>query len=99
MSQSKRLPLAEVRVACGRCFLSVAGIAVAMETDPCREISIPEALLEPIPQHELDNAYIGGKAAKDLPIEVVRYFRGDSWTPKMLDYVADKINKAVENGL
>ena len=84
--------LAEVLFTCGRHYLNVAGIAVAMEGDPCREM-LPEECLEPISKEELENATIGGTPARDLPIGTVRFFRGDKWTKKMLEYAADQINK------
>lgn len=87
-------PLAEARVCCGRHCLFVAGIAVAMEGDKCRDGTIPEDVLPPIPREELEQATIGDKRAIDLPIDVVRFFRGDNWTPRMLQWVADRINAA-----
>lgn len=86
--------LAEVRLSTGRQYLSVAGVVVAMEGDPCRDSDLPESILPPIPEQELATATIGGKPAKNLPIELVRFFRGDNWTPAMLEYVAQKINEA-----
>jgi len=85
--------IAEVGLSCGRYYLSVAGIVLAMEGDKCRDASLPESVLSPIPQDELEYATIGGKPVKDLPIETVRFFRGDCWNKKMLDYVAKKINE------
>lgn len=86
--------IAEVRCTCGRMVLFVAGIALAMEGDKCRDGSLPESVLEPIPEEELARATIGGKPVKDMPIEVVRFFRGDYWTGPMLEYVAGRINAA-----
>lgn len=86
--------IAEVRCCCGRLVLFVAGIAVAMQGDKCRDSTIPEELLDPIPQHELETAMIGDKRASELPIHVVRFFRGDSWNEAMLEYVAKTINEA-----
>jgi hypothetical protein len=90
------MPLAEVLLSCGRQYLSVAGFAVAMEGDKCRDSHMPESVLPPIPPEELEHARIGDKMAKDLPIDLVRFFRGDNWTPAMLEYVADKINEAAK---
>ena len=87
-------PIAEVRCTCGRNVLFVAGFALAMEGDACRDGSLPESVLPPIPERELASATIGGKPAKELPIEAIRFFRGDGWTGEMLRYVADKINAA-----
>lgn len=84
--------LAEVRLGSGRFYLSVAGVVVAMEGDPCRDSELPEEVLPPIPIEELEHATIGGKSIIDIPINVVRFFRRDKWTSKMLEYVADKIN-------
>lgn len=92
------MPLAEVRLSCGRCYLSVAGIAVAMEGDKCRDGNMPEEVLPPIPEHELEHAMIGDQRAKDLPIGVVRFFRGDCWDEKMLEHAAKVINEAAEKG-
>lgn len=39
----KNKPLAEVRLACGRKYLSVGGIALAMETDVCRDVHFFES--------------------------------------------------------
>lgn len=85
--------LAEVKFSCGRHYLSVAGIAVALEGDRCRG-KLPEEVLPPIPPEELEHATIGGKPAKDMPVDLVRFFRGDNWTEKMLRYTADRINEA-----
>ena len=90
--------LAEVKFSCGRSYLSVAGIAVAMEGDRCRDSGMPEGVLPPIPPEELEHATIGDKRAKDLPIEMVRFFRGDNWTEQMLQWAADKINAAAADG-
>lgn len=84
--------IAEVRSSCGRRYLRVAGIAAAMEGDPCRDGNMPESVLPPIPPEELDAATIGGKPAKDMPVDEVRCFRGENWTVEMLQYAADKIN-------
>jgi hypothetical protein len=84
--------IADVSLCCGRCVLFVAGFAVAMEGDKCRTSRIPEEYLPPIPKEELESVTIGGKPAGELPIGVVRFFRGDNWTTKMLEYVAEKIN-------
>lgn len=92
------MAIAEVRFACGRHYLSVAGIAVAMEGDKCRDSEFPEEVMPPIPEEELEHAMIGDKRAKDLPIEMVRWFRGDCWTEKMLEYAAQKINAAEAAG-
>ena len=90
-------PLAVVLFGCGRLYLSVAGIAVAMEGDKCRDSHMPESVLPPIPEEELAQASIGGKPAKDMPLDVVRFFRGDNWNKAMLEWAADRINaKALE---
>ena len=91
----QREPIAEVRLTCGRNVLFVAGFAIAMEGDRCRDGTIPASVLPPIPERELATATIGGKPAKDMPSEVARFFRGDYWTPGMLEYVAAKINEAL----
>lgn len=91
--------LAETRVCCWRHFLFVAGVAVAMEGDPCRDGDLPEEVLLPIPADEMERATIDGKPIKDMPTDVVRVCRGDNWTPKMLDYVAAKINAAAKEGV
>ena len=83
--------IAEVSLSCGRYHLNIAGLPIVMEGDVCRLV-LPEECFEPIPKQELEHATIGDKSAKDLPIDVVRFFRGDNWTEKMLRYVADKIN-------
>src|SRR5437868_2791622 len=82
-------PLAHVGLSTGRHYLTIAGVIVAMEGDPCRDANLPESILPPIPAAELEQATIGGKPAKDLPINVVRFFRGDRWTPAMLEWVAE----------
>jgi hypothetical protein len=86
------MSIAEVNTFAGRYYLSVAGVVIATQGDPCRDNEFPEEVLDPIPQNELEHARIGDKRAAELPIEVVRFFRGDRWTPKMLEYVAEKIN-------
>jgi hypothetical protein len=92
MSEETKAPLAEVRFTCGRCYLSVAGIVVAMEGDQCRDGDMPNEVYDAIPDRELETASIGGEPIKDMPIEVVRFFRGSNWTEKMLEYAASKIN-------
>jgi hypothetical protein len=89
------MALAEVRFSTGRCFLSVAGIIVAMEGDKCRDI-FPEEACEPIPQEELERACIGDKRASEVPLHVVRFFRGDNWCQKSLKWAAERINGVVE---
>src|SRR5688572_12433766 len=84
--------IAEVLFSCGRSYLSVAGVAVAMEGDKCRDGDLPDEVYEPIPAHELERGIIGGESIKGMDPKVVRFFRGDNWTPKMLQFVADKIN-------
>ncbi|AMV31305.1 hypothetical protein VN12_04255 [Pirellula sp. SH-Sr6A] len=83
---------AEVKFSTGRHYLSVAGIAVAMEGDACRH-HLPDEAAEPIPQQELENAMIGDKKASELPLDVVRWFRGERWSEKSLQWAADQINK------
>jgi len=95
VEESKKL--AEVGFSTGRYFLKVAGIIVAMEGDAYRGMEIPEEFLEPIPQDELETATIGGKPVQDMPVGIVRFFRGDRWTEKMLQFTADKINTEAEN--
>ncbi len=94
MSKKPR-PLAEVRCTCGRNVLFIAGFAVAMEGDRCRDGNLPESVLPEIPREELERAMIGDKRASDVPVELVRFYRGDNWTGAMLEYVADKINAAL----
>jgi len=84
---------AEVRCSCGRYFLDIAGVVVAMQGDPCRA-ELPEEYLEVISSEELNRASIGGKPANELPLELVRFFRGGVWTKRMLEHVADVINNA-----
>lgn len=90
------MALAEVRLSCGRLYLSVAGIAVAMEGDKCRDGNMPEEVLPAIPEAELEHAMIGDQRAKDLPIDVVRFFRGDCWNEAMLEHAAKVINEAAD---
>lgn len=87
--------IAEVLLSCGRYHLSVCGFAVAMEGDKCREMKLPESVLPPIPSEELAVATMGGAPASDLPLDLVRFFRGDNWTKEMLCHVADEINRKV----
>ena len=84
--------IASVSLCCGRHCLFVAGIVVAMEGDKCRSADLPEEVHDPIPPEELEHASIGGQSIREMPIEIVRFFRGDVWNKKMLEYVADKIN-------
>jgi hypothetical protein len=88
------MDIAEVGLSTGRQYLKVAGIVIAVEGDPCRDSDLPEEVLPPIPPAELEHASIGGKPIKDLPMNLVRFFRGDNWTPEMLEYVAQRINEA-----
>jgi hypothetical protein len=86
------MKIAEVGFSTGRYFLSVGGVIVAMEGDKCRE-NLPEEACEPIPPEELERATIGDQRAKDMPMHVVRFFRGDCWNKKNLTWVAKRINK------
>lgn len=83
--------LAEVKFSTGRYYLDVAGIAVAMEGDKCRD-TLPDDVAAPIPEDELERASIGGKPAKDLPLHIVRFFRGERWRKESLEWAAEKIN-------
>lgn len=85
-------PLAVVGFTCGRHYLDVAGIAVAMEGDMCRQL-LPSDVAEPIPEDELKLATIGGKPCSELPLDLVRTFRGERWTPKSLQWAAGTINQ------
>ncbi len=89
-----KLEIAEVRSSCGRHYLSVAGIVVAMEGDKCRDGGLLEEAYAAIPPEELAQASIGGKPASELPIDVVRFFRGDHWSEALLQAAADQINRA-----
>lgn len=88
--------IAEVRFSCGRHYLSVAGICVAVECDPCRESNLPLDVLPPIPEIEMEHGTIGGKPIKELPLELVHSIRGNAWDEKMLKYVCEKINLAAK---
>lgn len=90
-------PIASVRFSTGRHYLNVAGISVAVEGDKCRDM-LPEEVSEPIPQEELERATIGDKRATDLPLHIVRFFRGECWRKESLEWAADRINK-VANGV
>ncbi len=87
---------AEVVLLMGRHRLMVAGFYLASEGEPCRDGNLPESVMPPIPDEELAAAMVGDKRAADLPVRVVRFFRGDNWTPEMMRYVADKINDAAK---
>lgn len=87
------MPLAEVRLTCGRYVLFVAGLAVAMEGDQCRQ-DLPDDVAEPIPQDELERATIGGQPCNDMPLSVVRTFRGELWRLQSLEWAATQINAA-----
>jgi hypothetical protein len=86
-------PLAEVRGTCGRWVLFVAGIAVAMEGDPCRDGNLPPEILDEIPAEELAHATVGGRPAAELHLDIVRFFRGDRWNEAMLRWAAGRINE------
>jgi hypothetical protein len=64
-----------------------------MEGDRCRDGDLPEWVMPAIPSEELANATIGGKPALEIPLDIVRFFRGENWTKEMLSYVADEINR------
>jgi hypothetical protein len=85
--------LAEVVCWGGRLHLRVAGFYLATEGDKCRDGNLPEEVYSPIPEAELERATIGGKPVKDLPADVVRFFRGDIWNERMLEFVAEAINR------
>ncbi len=84
--------IAEVRFSCGRAFLFVAGIAVAMQGEVCHQ-QIPEEFAEPIPEEEMRTAHIGGKPISELPMDVVRFFRPENWTVQSLTWAAAQINE------
>lgn len=84
--------IARVGVSCGLHYLSVAGVVVAMEGDKCRDGDLPDHIYPPIPECEMENGSIGGKPIKNLDLKLIRFFRGDNWTHKMLTYAADRIN-------
>jgi hypothetical protein len=86
--------LAEVRCCCGRTCLFVAGIVLAMEGDRCRSNDIPEEVLEPVPEEELRSSMAGLSPAMDIPVNFVRFFLGDNWTPRMLQWSANRINES-----
>lgn len=88
-------PLAEVRLTCGRLVLFVADIAVAVQGDRCRH-ELPNEVAERIPSNELERASIGGKSCKDLPLPLVRFFRGQNWDKKSLEWAAEQINERSE---
>lgn len=87
--------IAEMYSSCGRYVLAVAGIVVAMEGDPCRH-NLPEGIAAPIPKEELEVASIEGTPAKEIPLEIVRFFRGESWSKESLEWAADQINQPLE---
>jgi len=87
------MTIAEVVLSMGRHHLRVAGFYLATEGDKCRDGSLPEDVLPPIPADELEHATIGGQPVKDMPRDVVRFFRGDCWTPAMMEWVAARINE------
>lgn len=87
--------LAEVKFSCGTTYLSVAGVALAVEGSKCWAMLLEEAY-DSIPDSELASATIGGKPISELPRDVVRFFKPDNWTEKMLEYVAKKINEAAQ---
>jgi hypothetical protein len=85
--------LAEVKFSCGRHYLSVGGIAVAMEGDKCRDGDMPEHVYEPIPEYEMEHGTIGGEPVKGMEPAMIRFFRGSNWTQQMLEYAAQTINE------
>ena len=87
--------IANVYYSCGRAYLDVAGVAVAMEGDKCRQL-LPDEVAQPIPQIEMEHATIGGTPIKDMPLDIVRVFRGESWRKKSLEWAAIKINAAIQ---
>lgn len=84
--------LARVGLACGRQYLEIAGIVVAMEGDKCRH-DLPDEIAEPIPISILERSVIGGKSCIELPLSLVRSIRGENWRPESLEWAAEKINK------
>jgi len=84
-------PIADVRLCMGRQHLFVGGIVVATEGDSCRHMT-PVELSDPIPEEELEHATIGGEPIKSMDPETVRFFRGEQWRPKTLEWAADQIN-------
>ncbi len=95
MSGAERA-VARVRCSCGRWFLEVCGFALAVEGDPCRDVGLPESVLPPIPASELAAASIGGRPAAELPLAVVRFFRGERWTEASLRWVAAEVNRRAD---
>jgi hypothetical protein len=68
-----------------------------MEGDRCRTAEIPEGLEDPIPEHELNIATIGGLSIREIAPDVVRFFRGSHWNKAMLDWAAKAINEREGN--
>jgi hypothetical protein len=60
--------------------LRVCGLSLTSTSSPCRDSSVPEEYREKIPEEELSVAVVGGSPAKDLPRDVVRFFRPENWT-------------------
>lgn len=87
--------LASVESSYGGYYLDIAGIVVAMEGDDCRHM-LPEEAAKEIPKEELERAMIGDKKASELPLDIVRFFRGQKWDFKSLSWAAKKINEAIE---
>lgn len=76
--------IAKVGLSCGRLYLEVSGIIVAMEGDKCRDSSIPDEYRTPMPESiTKDNV---------LSLGMIRFLYGSEWNEKMLEYVADRIN-------
>lgn len=69
---------------CGRCFLSVGGVAVVMEGDICRDPDIPEDLLH---THTIQHFNFKGQSTGTYHTERV-------WTRQAIKWVAGQYNEA-----
>lgn len=86
--------IAEVGFSCGRSYLKVAGVIVAVEGDRCRDCgNIPEEFKDPIPDHVYEGTIGGKPITRDMDPDLIRFFVGENWSEKMLCYLANRINE------
>jgi hypothetical protein len=85
-------PLAAVRVSCGRAYLSIGGMIIAVEGDPCRDSTLvgnfaPRNLGDTPPPSLTIPPSIDYVVDRYIPYSVRHV-----WSPGMLEAVAHRIN-------
>lgn len=90
---SKKEPLAFVGLACGRQYLKVGGVIVAMEGDVCRDATIPAECCERrVDTIALDSLTNGRVMDEERFESIKRMCTRDVWNAKSMEWTAKQIN-------